>query len=38
MYQKVIDNALPQSDYALYQIALISGINSPAEKSKRSIP
>lgn len=32
MYQKVLDNALPQSDYSLYQMALIAGINSPAEK------
>jgi TolA-binding protein len=34
MYQKVIDNALPQSDYALYQVALINGINNPTEKIK----
>ncbi|MEO8413401.1 MAG: tetratricopeptide repeat protein [Ginsengibacter sp.] len=34
MYQNVIDNGLTQSDYALYQIALVSGINSPAEKIK----
>ncbi len=34
MYQNVIDNGLSQSDYSLYQIALISGINSPAEKIK----
>ena len=34
MYQNVIDNGLPQSDYSLYQIALISGINSPADKIK----
>jgi TolA-binding protein len=34
MYQKIIDNALPQSDYALYQVALINGINNPAEKIK----
>ncbi|MEO6818813.1 MAG: tetratricopeptide repeat protein, partial [Ginsengibacter sp.] len=32
MYQNVINNALPQSDYSLYQIALIDGINNPAEK------
>lgn len=32
MYQKVMDNALSQSDYALYQIALINGINNPGEK------
>ena len=34
MYQNVIDNGLPQSDYSLYQIALISGINSPSDKIK----
>ncbi len=34
MYQKIIDNALPQSDYALYQIALINGINNPTDKIK----
>ena len=34
MYQHVIDNGLPQSDYSLYQIALISGINNPVEKIK----
>jgi tetratricopeptide (TPR) repeat protein len=34
MYQNVIDNGFPQSDYSLYQIALIGGINSPAEKIK----
>ncbi len=34
MYQNVIDNGLPQSDYSLYQIALISGINNPSEKIK----
>jgi tetratricopeptide (TPR) repeat protein len=34
MYQKVIDNGLPQSDYALYQVALINGINNPTEKIK----
>ena len=34
MYQNVINNALPQSDYSLYQIALISGINNPGEKIK----
>ncbi len=32
MYQKVMDNALPESDYALYQIALINGINHPGER------
>lgn len=34
MYQNVIDNGLPQSDYSLYQIALISGIGSPSDKIK----
>ena len=34
MYQKIMDNGLPQSDYSLYQIALINGINNPAEKVK----
>jgi tetratricopeptide (TPR) repeat protein len=34
MYRKIIDNSLPQSDYALYQVALINGINNPAEKIK----
>ncbi len=32
MYQSVLDKGLPQSDYSLYQIALISGINNPSEK------
>ncbi|MEO6684155.1 MAG: tetratricopeptide repeat protein [Ginsengibacter sp.] len=32
MYQRVLDNSLPQSDYSLYQMALIAGINSPAER------
>lgn len=32
MYQQVINMGLPQSDYALYQMALISGISNPAEK------
>ncbi len=32
MYQKVLDNALSQSDYSLYQMALIAGITNPAEK------
>lgn len=32
MYQNIINNALPQSDYSLYQIALINGINNPVEK------
>ncbi len=34
MYQNVIDNGLAQSDYALYQVALINGINNPAAKIK----
>ena len=34
MYQNVIQNGLPQSDYSLYQIALIDGINNPSEKIK----
>ena len=34
MYQNVIDNGLSQSDYALYQVALINGINNPSEKIK----
>ncbi len=34
MYQNVIDNALSQSDYSLYQVALINGINNPSEKIK----
>ena len=34
MYQNVINNGLSQSDYALYQVALINGINSPSEKIK----
>lgn len=34
MYQNVIDNGLAQSDYSLYQIALINGINNPGEKIK----
>jgi tetratricopeptide (TPR) repeat protein len=34
MYVNVIDNGLPQSDYSLYQMALISGINNPVEKIK----
>ena len=32
MYDNAINNALPQSDYALYQKALIAGITSSAEK------
>ena len=34
MYQNVINNGLAQSDYSLYQIALIDGINNPAERIK----
>ncbi|MDQ2719559.1 MAG: tetratricopeptide repeat protein [Bacteroidota bacterium] len=34
MYQNIIDNAFPQSDYALYQVALINGINNPSDKIK----
>ncbi len=34
MYENVIDNGLPQSDYSLYQLALINGIHSPADKIK----
>ena len=34
MYQNVIENGLAQSDYALYQVALINGINNPAAKIK----
>lgn len=32
MYQKVIDNSFAQSDYSLYQLAMIAGINNAAEK------
>lgn len=32
MYEFIIDKALPQSDYALYQKAMIAGIKSSAEK------
>ncbi|MEJ7675371.1 MAG: tetratricopeptide repeat protein [Chitinophagaceae bacterium] len=32
MYDNVINNALPQSDYALFQQAMIAGIRSSAEK------
>ena len=32
MYSSVINNALPQSDYALFQQAMIAGIKSSAEK------
>ncbi|ODT52080.1 MAG: hypothetical protein ABS68_10265 [Niastella sp. SCN 39-18] len=34
MYDKVMQAALPQSDYALYQKALIAGIKSGTEKIK----
>ena len=34
MYQHVIQNGLSQSDYSLYQIALIDGINNPSERIK----
>lgn len=34
MYEKVANLSLPQSDYSLYQIALINGINNQAEKIK----
>ncbi len=32
MYDNAINNALPQSDYALYQKAIIAGITSSSEK------
>lgn len=32
MYQNVINSSLPQSDYSLYQLSLINGINNPSEK------
>ena len=32
MYDVVTNNALPQSDYALYQKAMIAGISNPTEK------
>ena len=32
MYDNIMNNALPQSDYALFQKALIAGISSPSEK------
>ncbi|MEO6290216.1 MAG: tetratricopeptide repeat protein, partial [Ginsengibacter sp.] len=32
MYQNVINNGLPQSDYSLYQVALINGINNSTDK------
>ena len=34
MYQNVINSGLSQSDYSLYQVALINGINNPGEKIK----
>lgn len=34
MYQNVVNNSLPQSDYAYYQIAMINGINNQAGKIK----
>ncbi len=34
MYQNVINDGLAQSDYALYQVALINGINNPEAKIK----
>ncbi len=34
MYDNVLNNALPQSDYALFQKAMIAGIRSSAEKIK----
>lgn len=34
MYQNVANLALPQSDYSLYQMALISGISNQSEKIK----
>jgi tetratricopeptide (TPR) repeat protein len=40
MYNTVINNALPLSDYALFQRAMIAGVKSSAEKIKvlNSIP
>ncbi len=32
MYDKVISNALPQSDYAMFQKAMIAGVKSPSAK------
>lgn len=32
MYENIINKSLPSSDYALFQIAKISGINNPSEK------
>ncbi len=34
MYDNVINNALPQSDYAFFQKAMIAGIKSPIDKIK----
>ncbi|MEO6328129.1 MAG: tetratricopeptide repeat protein [Ginsengibacter sp.] len=34
MYDNILNNALPQSDYALFQKALITGISSSSEKIK----
>ena len=34
MYDNVINNALPQSDYAFFQKAMIAGVKSSAEKIK----
>jgi tetratricopeptide (TPR) repeat protein len=34
MYDNVINNALPQSDYAYFQKAMIAGVKSSAEKIK----
>jgi len=32
MYDNVVNNALPQSDYAMYQMSLIAGVRSSANK------
>ena len=32
LYESIINNALPQSDYALYQKAMIAGVKNSAEK------
>ena len=34
MYDNVINSALPQSDYALFQKSMIAGVKSSAEKIK----
>lgn len=34
MYENVINNALPQSDYALFQKAMIAGVKNSADKIK----